>query len=173
MKLTLESGRVIHDATEADILASIEGEHFAILGGDNSYIQYWVDESGKGPYTLEYQEGSLDKHYRAVDEPITLDRVVSAFSKYVRGDESWRSDFRWERIELHGDAGTTLKDIGDALGDIDSHLSDVNSKLSQIANNTSKNVATVLLTQSSKIGFLTLILLGLLVVLIVHVWHHW
>ena len=61
MKLTLESGRVIHDATEADILASIEGEHFAILGGDNSYIQYWVDESGKGPYTLEYQEGSLDK----------------------------------------------------------------------------------------------------------------
>lgn len=172
MKLTLESGRVIHDATEADILASIEGEHFAILGGDDTYIQYWVDETGKGPYTLEYQEGSLDKHYRAVGEPITRDRVLSALIKYLRGDESWRLDFRWETIELHGDAGTTLKDIADALGDIDSRLSDVNSKLSQIGNNTS-NVATVLLTQLSKIGFLTLILLGLLVVLIVHVWHHW
>jgi hypothetical protein len=34
-----------------------------------------------------------------VDEPITLDRVLSAFLKYLRGDQSWRSDFRWEKME--------------------------------------------------------------------------
>jgi hypothetical protein len=40
MELTLESGRVISDATEEDIRASIDGEEFAILSIDpNTYIQ--------------------------------------------------------------------------------------------------------------------------------------
>ncbi len=172
MNLTLESGRVIHDPTESDIVVSIESEGFAILGGDYTYIQYVKESGGDGRYTLEYQEESLDSHYRATDEPITLDRVRSAFIKYVRGDESWRSDFRWERMELHEHTRPTLKDITEAIGEIESHLNDVNSNLSQINDNTS-NLGTVLRTQFNEIRLLTLILFVILVVLILHIWHHW
>ena len=101
MELTLESGRVIPDVTEDDILSVIEGEDFAILAIDSSnYIQ--CAEQGEEPYeyVLEYQDGSLNCHYQAADGPITLDRVISAFLKYLRRDSSWQSDFRWERMEL-------------------------------------------------------------------------
>ena len=101
MELTLESGRVIADATEADILSSVEGEDFAILGGDpDTYIQCAEQSEPPYEYILEYQEGSLERHYRAADGPVTLDRVIAAFIKYLRRDSSWRSDFRWERITL-------------------------------------------------------------------------
>jgi hypothetical protein len=29
-----------------------------------------------------------------------LDRVIVTFIKYLRGDESWQSDFEWRRMEL-------------------------------------------------------------------------
>lgn len=49
---------------------------------------------------MEYQDGSLDRHYQAVGGPVPLDRVLAAFLKYLRGDSSWRSDFQWEKMEL-------------------------------------------------------------------------
>lgn len=60
----------------------------------------WSRASPNQGYILEYQDGSLSKHYRAVDSPIVLEQVIDAFSKYLRGDESWRSDFTWEKMEL-------------------------------------------------------------------------
>jgi hypothetical protein len=101
MELTLESGRVVADATEHDIRSLVEGEEFAILGPDpDTYIQCAEQKEPPHGYVLEYQDGSLDRHYQAVDGPITLDRVISAFIKYLRRDPSWRSDFRWEKLEL-------------------------------------------------------------------------
>jgi hypothetical protein len=41
-----------------------------------------------------------DEHYLAVDEQITLDRVLFAFRKYLGRDPSWRTDFRWEKLDL-------------------------------------------------------------------------
>jgi hypothetical protein len=100
MDLKLESGRLIHPATESD-LACIEGEKFAILSDGKAFIQCHVrrDES-PNDYELEFQDGSWDRHYRAADEQITLNRVLPAFQKYLRGDASWRTDFRWEKIDL-------------------------------------------------------------------------
>ena len=101
MELTLESGRVVPDPTEDDIRSSIEGEEFAILGDDpDTYIQCAEQREPPYEYVLEYQDGSLDRHYQAVDGPITLDRVVAAFRKYLRRDPSWRSNFRWEKMDL-------------------------------------------------------------------------
>jgi hypothetical protein len=101
MQLELESGRVIAEATEEDILASIDGEDFAILSASaNTYLQCAEQTEMPFGYVLEYQDGSLDKHFRAVDEPIWLDRILSAFLKYLRGDESWQSDFVWEKMDL-------------------------------------------------------------------------
>ncbi len=101
MKLSLESGRVIANATEDDILASVEHEEFAILGIDpDTYIQCAKRQGLPNEYFLEHQDGSLDRHFQAVDRPITLDRVVSAFLRYLRLDASWRSDFQWDKMEL-------------------------------------------------------------------------
>ncbi len=97
----MESGLIIRDVTEADILASIEGEDFAILScNDQTYIQCAEQDEPPYGYVLEYQDGSLDRHYTAADGPITLERVLSAFVKYLRGDSSWRSDFRWDKMRL-------------------------------------------------------------------------
>jgi hypothetical protein len=101
MELALESGRVIAEATEHDILSLIDGEDFAILGPDpDTYIQCAEQKEPPYEYVLEYQDGSLDQHFQAVDGPITLDRVISAFIRYLRGDKSWRADFRWEKMDL-------------------------------------------------------------------------
>jgi hypothetical protein len=101
MDLELESGRVIRDASERDVLAHVEGEEFAILAEDaDTYIQCAEQKEPPYEYVLEYQNGSLKDHYQAVDRPITLDRVLSAFIKYLRRDASWKSDFTWEKMEL-------------------------------------------------------------------------
>lgn len=100
MDLTLESGRVIRNVSDHDLLTAIHGEQFAILEADaGAYIQCARTDS-PGEFALEFQDDSLDEHFRAVDGPITLDRVIEAFIKYRRGDASWRTNFRWEKMEL-------------------------------------------------------------------------
>lgn len=101
MKLELESGDVFDDPDEDTIRAAIEGEGFAILGEDPmTYIQCAKEEEEPFNWVLEYQDGSLERHFRAVDAPVTLDRVVSAFIRYLRKDASWIADFEWETDDL-------------------------------------------------------------------------
>jgi hypothetical protein len=101
LELSFESGRVIANATEDDILSSIEGEDFAILSIDSdTYMQCAEQKKAPHEYVLEYQDGSLGQHYQAVDVPISIDRVIAAFIKYLRRDPTWRWDFRWEKMEL-------------------------------------------------------------------------
>jgi hypothetical protein len=101
MELILESGKTIASATEQDILSLIDGEDFAILGIDpDTYIQCAEQQEPPYEFILEYQDGSLDQHFSAVDGPVTLDRVINAFIKYLRQDASWRADFQWQREEL-------------------------------------------------------------------------
>jgi len=101
MELTLESGAVIRDATEQDLRGRIEGEEFAILAADeDTYLQCAKQNDAPSEYVLEFQEGDLGHHYRAVDDAVAVDRVIATFIKYLRGDESWKSDFAWQRIEL-------------------------------------------------------------------------
>jgi hypothetical protein len=98
------SGKSFKAVTEEDLLAHIAGEDFAILSADpNTYIQYGAQAGAAGgqalpdTYILEYQEGSLHQHYRAADA-LAPELVQEAFAKYLRGDLSWRSDFRWEKM---------------------------------------------------------------------------
>ena len=100
MELTLESGAVIRDATEQDLRGRIEGEEFAILAaGEHTYLQCAKQNDAPSEYVLEFQE-DLGHHYRAVGDAVAVDRVITTFIKYLRGDESWKSDFTWQRIEL-------------------------------------------------------------------------
>lgn len=102
MTLQLESGTLIANVTEPD-LCKIKGEQFAILSiDDNTYMQCAeVDEPGQEDvqFVLEYQDGSLDRHFQ-VDQPISLDRVLDALAKYLRRDDSWLKDFKWQKMEL-------------------------------------------------------------------------
>jgi hypothetical protein len=101
MDLTLESGAVISNVTEEEIRGRIEGEEFAILAADeDTYLQCAEQKEAPYEYILEYQEGDLSQHYQATDDGVPLDRVISTFIKYLRGDESWKSDFKWRRMEL-------------------------------------------------------------------------
>lgn len=102
MRLELESGKVIDEVKEADLRGHVEGEEFAILWADKplTYIQGAEQKQPPYEYVLEYQKGSIKRHYEATDHPVTLERVLSAFAKYLRGDPSWRRDFRWRRMDL-------------------------------------------------------------------------
>ena len=101
MKLELESGTVIQDATEADIRSRLQGQAFAILSETaDSYVQFARQQDGPLEYVLEYQDASLDHHFCATDASISLERVVSAFIGYLRRESGWRSEFNWERVEL-------------------------------------------------------------------------
>jgi hypothetical protein len=100
MDLELESGRIIPDATENDISTNVPNEDFAILSqGENTYIQCARDAKTPSRYVLEYQEGSVERHYHAA-APLPLERVVSALVSYLRGESSWKSEFSWQRSEL-------------------------------------------------------------------------
>jgi hypothetical protein len=101
MTLQTESGKLIKNVTEAEIRKLIGEEQFAILSvDDNTYMQCSEQDDPPDEYVLEYQDGSLKRHFAATDGPITLERVVEAFVKYLRGDESWKKDFRWEKMTL-------------------------------------------------------------------------
>jgi hypothetical protein len=102
MDLELISGsnsRTIREVEEAD-LACIATEEAVILSDGKLFMQCSVTRLSPKRYLLEYQDGSGDEHYRAVDEHITLGRVLSAFRKYLGRDPSWRTDFQWEKLEL-------------------------------------------------------------------------
>ena len=101
MDLEFESGRVIRGATEAHILEYLDVDEFSIHSSDElAYLQCAEAKDAPLDYVLEYQDGSLEGHYQALDGPIPLDRVVAAFLKYLRGDPSWRDDFQWERVAI-------------------------------------------------------------------------
>jgi hypothetical protein len=100
LELTLPSGRVISDVTENAVRSALEGEDSAILGIDpHAYIRCAKQTEWPGGYLLEYQEGSAAQRYKTVDGPFPLDRILTAFMKYLRRDRSWQSDFQWVRTE--------------------------------------------------------------------------
>ena len=102
MKLEIGIGpKFLHDPSPEEIeeaLRSLPGGDFshAILSQDSmTYIQ-----TAGGPYegfVLEYQEGSLDKHYICTDSNLGLDVVIRALQLYAQGDERWRTELEWER----------------------------------------------------------------------------
>ena len=101
MRLEYESGKIIENATAADIRDRLKGERFAVLTAcAGTYLQCAEQNDDPFEYLLEYQEEDTDHHYHAVEEPIALAQVLSVFCKYLRGDESWKTEIRWEKMTL-------------------------------------------------------------------------
>ena len=94
---------LIRHASEAEIIAEFtkfgkDADDFVILSkNDMNYIQAALsDYEGEG-FILEYQEGSLDKHFSATDNNISKDVILSVFLAYLKGDAAWKEQFNWEK----------------------------------------------------------------------------
>ncbi len=85
--------------TIAKVLASLDGGRhvLATLGhSELTYIQ--VAGSVQTGFALEYQEGSLARHYRSRPANLPLETVTQIFQRYARGDGSWGQGVEWEHL---------------------------------------------------------------------------
>jgi len=72
-------------------------DSFVILiksGSGFSFLQ--VHGSNEDGFDLEYQDGSVNDHYRCKDN-LTEEQVIATFQAYRNGDESWKAKFSWKR----------------------------------------------------------------------------
>jgi hypothetical protein len=76
----------------------------AFKGGPNSFailarseFTYMQCQSGNNiGYSLEYQEGSLEEHYKCKND-LTEEDVIEILQAYRNEDESWKTKFHWEK----------------------------------------------------------------------------
>lgn len=75
---------------------------FAILSRgaeDMTYMQTLCTPDG---YLVEYQEGSLGRHFRTVRQDLSAEDVIAAFQSYAAGEKGWRTLFEYRRVKLGG-----------------------------------------------------------------------
>lgn len=104
MVLDICGARKIKNPTDEQIrielgnLSTKNEDSFAILGpSEMTYIQAGGDKSVG--FHLEYQDGSVDAHFQATNEKITLDEVVSAFIAFRDGHADWQKAFAFRKIK--------------------------------------------------------------------------
>lgn len=66
----------------------------------NQFMQYSGPMRLRPTYKLEYKNGSTDGLYQAVADHITKEQILSVLLRYLGGDTSWQSEFRWEKLKL-------------------------------------------------------------------------
>jgi hypothetical protein len=105
MTLEINDAKWIPNPSDGQILNELanlreaDGDSFAILSAtDETYIQTAGD--ARVGFELEYQEGSIDAHFRATDKNITLAQVVKAFIGFRDGNTAWRSGFTFVKLSL-------------------------------------------------------------------------
>jgi hypothetical protein len=99
MKLETESAGTLQDPREreiADALSTLDG--FAVLSHDElTYLQ--TAGTASDGFVLEHQAGSTEEHHTCPDR-LSLERVTAAFIAYAKGDTSWRTAFRWNKLDV-------------------------------------------------------------------------
>lgn len=84
-----------------EALGEIDMDDFVILSkNDMAYIQAAIGEGEEDGFILEYQDGSLDRHYVASNRDIPQEEILKAFLAYLTGDESWKSNYLWETADM-------------------------------------------------------------------------
>lgn len=86
-------------ATIARVLASLDGvRHVLATLGESELVYVQASGSVQAGFTLEYQEGSLDRHHRSRSTSLPLATVTDVFQRYARGDAAWRQAVEWEYV---------------------------------------------------------------------------
>ncbi|MDX3195886.1 hypothetical protein PV458_46440 [Streptomyces sp. MN03-5084-2B] len=98
-------GSRIEDPGAAAIEAALERlspeNWFAVLDRGDHYVQAGFGEQAatrRGWFALEHREGLPDRHFRA--EVAVRSRIVRAFTGFAAGDDSWRQEFDWRRMNF-------------------------------------------------------------------------
>jgi hypothetical protein len=73
------------------------GAYVRLEQGKEIYMQ--AGGEGDGPYKLEYREGDAEHHFQAAGELRRAD-LLRAFSSYLAGDNRWRTEFTWQKLEM-------------------------------------------------------------------------
>src|SRR5438552_3701540 len=97
MQLTVEANRLIESPSDEEIANLLPATKFAVIsdGPDSgTYMQF--SKSRKYGIELEYQIDSLENHFKASDASLAIERVITAFQKYAKGDDSWKTGFQWK-----------------------------------------------------------------------------
>ncbi len=105
MQLDISGARIIQDPTVEEMKEAIDGlkiphDPFLILGteGYDSYIQCCGDaEEG---FDLEYQEGSIENHYQAINANFGANEILARFLSYAAGGNEWHNGIEWEKMDL-------------------------------------------------------------------------
>ena len=93
--------------TQAFASMAGKGEFFIILAHDEmTYIQ--TSGSSEAGFVLEYQDGSIEKHYSCTDTQLSADRVIEALQRYFNNHGRWKSDFTWEQLDLGSPPAASL-----------------------------------------------------------------
>ena len=89
--------RLLNDAIAAasDVQEASGADSGDALGFDDCGVSLHVCGSGGGEY-LEYGEGK--RLYRAHAMSRHIRGPLPAFRSFVEGDDSWRTDYRWEDV---------------------------------------------------------------------------
>lgn len=65
---------------------------------ESTYIQTAVGTGNA--FILEYQNGSLEEHYRCTNLELTLTHITNAFIWYATGNRRWYTRFKWTPLIL-------------------------------------------------------------------------
>lgn len=102
MTLRIGGNKIIENPSDEEIATELWNldmayeDSFAILGTSNmTYIQVYGDKDNG--FILEYQEGSLACHYKAIDENIPCEQIVESFIAYRCDKTYWRDMFVFKK----------------------------------------------------------------------------
>jgi antitoxin YqcF len=96
--LKIESGEVIQNPTQEDLVRRLANQAFAVLGSTLlTYIQCIRSKDSPSRYFLEYQEGSTEDHYQLTGGPVPLEVVMAVFIDYLQGADTWRTARQWQK----------------------------------------------------------------------------
>ena len=101
MKLNSGSRISSRNVTEEELVNAFQddvgrGEFIILSQSEEVYIQ--AAGEGDEPYLIEYREGDEDRHFQCTQK-VPKANVQSAFMKYLKGDDSWKTDFEWKPLE--------------------------------------------------------------------------
>ena len=100
----IESGKIIDYPTENEIqnlissLEPVKNKFSYLEKKDNVYVQTKINDDGQN-FTLEYRDGSQDKHFHILD--ISCEQVIQVFIEYSKDEINWMKRFQWQKLEFN------------------------------------------------------------------------
>jgi hypothetical protein len=101
MELKTASRISSKNVTEEELINAFQddagrGDFIILSQSEEVFIQ--AAEEGNTLYQLEYRQGDADHHFQCTQD-VSKANVQSAFMKYLKGDDSWKTDFEWKPLE--------------------------------------------------------------------------